>query len=97
MAAPPPRRRAPPPTFRPRTTLGLAYLCAFFFLYCLLIAVPALVEVARSVPPGPEQQEAAARAAQEVVQPRLWIALAASLATTGLGIYSGRLPGLRRR
>jgi TctA family transporter len=96
MAAEPPlpsRRRAPP--FQPRFTIGLIYLVLFFALYCLLLAAPALIEVANTVPPGPEQQEAAERAAKEAVQSRLWMAGLAALVTTALGIRTGVLPGTR--
>jgi TctA family transporter len=96
MSAQPPYpsrpRRA---TFQPRFTLGLLYLVAFFVVYCLLLAAPALIEVANSVPPGPEQEEAAARAAKEAVQSRLWMAGVAALVTTAIGIRAGVLPGTR--
>ncbi len=45
------------PPFQPRFTLGLFYLFVFFFLYCILLVSPQLYEAARSVPPGPEQEE----------------------------------------
>jgi len=69
---------------------------AFFVLYCLLLAAPALVEVANDVPPGPGQQEAAARAAQEALRSRLWMAGLAALVTTAFGIRAGVLPGATR-
>ncbi|MDH3211761.1 MAG: hypothetical protein OEM05_04670 [Myxococcales bacterium] len=93
---PPYPGRRPRTTFQPRFTLGLLYLVAFFVLYCLLIAAPALIEVANDVPPGPEQQEAAARAAKEAVQSRLWMAGLAALVTTALGIRARVLPGATR-
>jgi TctA family transporter len=98
MAAQPPYPSRPPrTTFQPRFTLGLLYLIAFFLLYCLLLAAPALIEIANSVPPGPEQQEAAARAAKEAVQSRLWMAGLAALVTTAIGIRAGVLPGTGAR
>ena len=93
MSAQPPYSSRPRATFQPRFTIGLSYGVAFFLLYCLLLAAPVLIEVANSVPPGPEQQEAAARAAKEAVQSRLWIAGVAALATTAMGIRAGVLPG----
>ena len=73
MASPPSKPRPPyyrkaGPTFQPRFTLGLVYLFGFFFLYCLLLIAPSLLEVAQTVPPGPEQQEAAQKVAHEVVR-----------------------------
>jgi TctA family transporter len=94
MSAQPPYPSRPPrATFQPRFTLGLLYLVAFFVVYCLLLAAPALIDVANSMPPGPDQQEAAARAAQEALQSRLWIAGVAALVTTAIGIRAGVLPG----
>lgn len=88
----PPRRR-PPPLPRPRFTLGILYLLAFFFVYCFALAGPALWEVLQTTPPGPEQEAIAARAAQEAVQSRLWIAFVAAVVTTGIGMAKGVLPG----
>jgi len=81
--------------FEPRSTLGLLYFFACFFLYCLLLAAPALFEVARSMPPGPEQQEAARRAAQEALRGRLPVALLAALLTVGALAWARALPGMR--
>lgn len=82
---------------RPRFTLGVIYLMGFFFAYCFALAAPALWQVLRTVPPGPEQQEIAAQAAQQAVQSRLWIALLAAAATTGIGLAKGLLPGTAPR
>ena len=82
--------------FRPRFTLTILYLAGFFLLYCVALAAPVLLEVARSVPPGPEQQAASFDAARAAMGPRLPIALAAAVATTALGIVARVLPGLRR-
>jgi ABC-type phosphate transport system permease subunit len=96
MSAHPPYPRRPPrATFQPRFTIGLLYVVAFFLLYSLLLAAPALFEVANALPPGPEQQEAASRAAKEAVQSRLWMAGVAALVTTAIGIRAGVLPGTR--
>ena len=89
-----PRRRPP---FQPRFTLGLFYLFVFFFLYCLLLVLPQLYEAARSVTPGPEQEEMAKQLVREAIRPRLWIALVASVATTAIGAKTGVLPGMRPR
>jgi hypothetical protein len=75
----------------------MIYILVFFFVYCFLLIAPALIEVLRTVPPGPEQELAARQVAQQVVQPRLWIALALAVATGGLGIAKGVLPGTRQR
>lgn len=94
-ALPLPRR--PRATLYPRFTLSLLYLFGFFLLYCLILVAPALFEVAATVPPGPEQQRVAEQVAKEAVQPKLWLAMVAAVATTGLGIYARALPGLRGR
>lgn len=81
---------------RPRFTLTMLYLFGFFFLFCLVLVGPALWEVLVSMPPGPEQQEAAMRAAHEAASGRLGIAFALATAATGIGIYTRTLPGARR-
>ena len=91
MTSPPHRR--PPPLPRPRFTLGILYLLAFFFVYCFALAGPALWEVLQNVPPGPMQEQIAAQAAKEAVQSRLWIAFVAAVVTTGVGMAKGLLPG----
>ena len=96
-----PARPRAAPVFQPRFTIGLLYLCLFFFLYALLIVAPPLWEMWESLPPGAEQdEEVLARAgelARRTLQSRLWIALAAALLSTGLGSYAGLLPGTGRR
>ena len=86
-----------PASFQPRFTLSLLYLFVFFFLYCLLLVLPQLYEAARSVTPGPAQEEMAKQLVREAIRPRLWIALVASVATTALGAKTGVLPGMRPR
>jgi hypothetical protein len=88
----PPRAR-----FEPRFSLSLMYVFACFFLYALLLAAPALLEVWRSVPAGPEQQAAAERAAREAVSGRLVFAFLAALVTVAGLAYWNALPGMRRR
>ena len=83
------------PTFQPRFSLGLVYLFGFFFLFCMLLIAPSLIEVLQTVPTGPEQEEAAAKVAKEVIQPRLWIAFGLSSLTTVLGAHFRVLPGFR--
>ncbi len=90
---PPPRPRRSPPPFRPRFTLGILYLAVFFVLFSFLQVLPELIDLLGSVPPGPEQEEAAARVMQEGMNPL--ISLALSLAATSLGSYYKVLPGMR--
>ena len=90
----PPRRR-PPQVFRPRFTVGLLYVFALFFLFCLMIVAPALYEVWQTVPPGPEQEAAAERMARAAVAPRLHVAFIAAVIVTAVGAHTGALPGLR--
>jgi len=93
-----PRPRRPAPAFRPHFTLALLYLFSIFFVFCLLFVAPPLIETFRSLPPGAAQEdlELAARVAQETIQPRIWIALAAAVVTTGVAAWAGVLPGMRR-
>jgi ABC-type sulfate transport system permease component len=83
--------------FEPRFTLSLVYLFGFFFLFCLLFAAPALFEVWREVPPGPEQQAAAERAARAALGGRVLPAFVAALLTVAGLTYANALPGMRRR
>ncbi len=84
-------------TFRPRVTVGLFYFLVFFFGICWLLALPALLEAARTVPPGPEQQEAARAATAALLRGKLPIAVGLALVLTALGIYAGWLPGTRAK
>jgi len=93
----PPYYRKVGTAFQPRFTLSILYLFGFFFLYCLLLVAPSLLKVAQTIPPGPEQQEAAQQIAREVVRPRLWIAAVLSAITTILGAHYRLLPGIRPR
>ena len=91
--------RAPP--FRPRFTLVLFYVAAFFLLYAMLFALPDLVAGARALGPGPEEltpdELARAReiARQAMGGGKVLIALVAALATVGFGIWRNVLPGVR--
>ena len=100
MSAPPtdpsPRRRVST-TFTPRFTLSLFYLFGFFFLFALLLVVPALVEAFQQLPAEstPQDLEIASEVARETLRPRLGIAVAGSLLATALGAYTNSLPGMR--
>lgn len=83
--------------FEPRFTLALLYFFGFFFVFCFALVAPELWRVLDSMPPGPEQEAAAQEAARTALQPRLGIALALALVTTGVGIWARVLPGYRRR
>jgi hypothetical protein len=91
--------RAPP--FRPRFTLVLFYVAGFFLLFAMLFALPDLLAGARALGPGPEELTPEEMAqAQEIARQALGggkvlIALVASLATVGLGIWRNVLPGVR--
>jgi hypothetical protein len=93
----PPYYRKPRTTFQPRFTLSIFYLFGLFFVYCLLLVSPSLIDVIRNVPTGPEQQAIAKEIVRESVRPRLWIAMLLSAVTTTLGAHYRVLPGLRER
>jgi hypothetical protein len=92
-------RRAAP--FRPRFTLVLLYVLAFFLLYAMLFALPDLVAGARELGPGPEElspeeMERARRISRDALAGgKVLIAIVAALATVGLGIWRRALPGVR--
>jgi hypothetical protein len=90
-----PLRRRPPVVPRPFFTLAIVYVFAFFFVYAFALVVPALLEVLRTMPPGPEQQAAAEQAAREAATGRIGLALMLALATVVLGVWSRKLPGFR--
>lgn len=90
----PPRRRRPP-GFRPSFTLSLLYVAGFFFVYAFLMVLPQLLDLLSSMPPGPEQEQAARRIAHEGAHPLAAFLL--SLATTALATHFQVLPGMRPR
>ena len=90
----PRRPRAP---FRPVFSLMLVYFFGFFFLFCALLVAPALVSLLGSTGPGPELEAQAQRVAHDAIRGRLPLAFLAALVTTGLGIYTRVLPGLREQ
>jgi hypothetical protein len=80
---------------RPRFTLLILYLFAFFFAFCLILVAPALWQVLHSMPPGPEQEAAAREAARRAADGKLLLAFFLATAATGIGGYRGWLPGAR--
>jgi hypothetical protein len=97
-----PYRPARPPTFSPRFTLSLFYVAALVIVFGLLFALPDLLAGARALPPGPDEltPEELARArdiARNALQGRVFYALAAALATFGLLVWRGWLPGVGAR
>jgi hypothetical protein len=94
----PERHSIRPAAFRPRVTLGLFYLAAFFLLYALLLVAPELASLARPAAPADEAavEQAAFDAARRAFSPaRMLLALAAALLTVRVAGRAGRLPGLR--
>lgn len=88
-----PARRPRPPPFRPRFSIGIAYLAVFFVLFSFLQVLPGLIELLSTMQPGPAQQIAAERVMREGSSPLLSVVL--SLAATALGSYYEVLPGMR--
>ena len=84
-----------PPAFRPHFTLGLVYLVVFFIIFALLLILPSLLDVLAQVPPGPQQEQAAYEIAREGARPRVYTAIALSVATVVLGTYYRILPGMK--
>ena len=78
---------------RPFFTLALLYIFGFFFVYAFALVAPALYEVMQTVPPGPEQEQAAAEAAYTAASGRMGIAFLLSLVTVVLGVWAKKLPG----
>ena len=97
MSEPEPYYRPVRSAFRPRFTLSLLYLFGFFFLFALLLVIPELIGAYRNLPPGTgdEQLDIAREIAKETILPRLWLAIAASVFATTLGVHYDVLPGLR--
>lgn len=104
MAAPPSRppgsrRRSTP--FRPRFTIMILYVGAFYFLFALLLVLPALLDALAQLPPGgetptPEELELARDVSRGALSGgKVYVALFAALAATALGAWRGLLPGLR--
>jgi len=92
--APNPKRDGQRPSykFRPRFTIGILYLAAFFFFFAFLQILPDLITLLE-LPPGPEQESAARELARRKSNPLLSIIL--SVVATGVGAYYEILPGLK--
>ncbi len=84
-----------PPSFRPQFTLSLIYLAGFFIFFALVLILPSLLEVLGEVPAGPLQEQAAYEVARRVARPRLFSAVALSIATVLIGSHYKVLPGMR--
>ena len=59
------------------------------------LVMPEMIQALKTIPPGPEQQEAVTNMLQANMRPRLGIALVAAIATVLGGAVKGWLPGLR--
>ena len=100
---PPPRRPRPAPaSFRPQFTLLLLYFFGLFLAFALLLALPALLDALRSLPPGdgpltPEERSLAADAARSALRGRIPIAVVAAVVVLGLGVWTRALPGFRQQ
>jgi len=89
---PAPRRRAAP--FRPRFTIGIAYLAGFTILFMLLMLMPDLLGVLAAGGDELEMQRRAEEVARANARPQ--VALGLALLATALGGYFEVLPGLRQ-
>jgi hypothetical protein len=98
----PPRtshRSTPAPVFRPAFTLLMLYFFAFFVFFAVLLALPALLEGMRTIPPATTleaERAAGAEIAKRAVQGKLLYALLAAIVATGIGSYGRILPGVKR-
>lgn len=87
--------------FRPEFTLLLLYFFGLFLVFSLLLALPALLEALRTLPPGdgpltPEERAIAAEAARDALRGRVPYAVIAAVVVLGLAVWTRSLPGLRR-
>jgi hypothetical protein len=100
---PPPRRPRPTSaTFRPEFTLLVVYFFGVFLAFSLLLALPALLEALRTLPPGEgpltdAERAVAAEAAREALRGRVSYAVIATVVVLGIGVWMRALPGLRGR
>ena len=98
---PPVRRPRPPaPSFRPEFTLLLLYFFGLFLLFALGLALPALLDALRALPPGEgpltdAERQVAADVAREALRGRVPYAAIAALLVLALGVWTRSLPGLR--
>jgi hypothetical protein len=84
------------PSFRPVAILSLIYFAVFFMTFALLLVMPELNHVFKTIPEGPGQHAAAQEAVHAVVGPRFPVAFVLALAATAAGAYFKQLPGLRK-
>ncbi|MCC6642521.1 MAG: hypothetical protein IT386_15280 [Deltaproteobacteria bacterium] len=89
-----PVKRKAAPAFRPTISLGFAYLAAFFLLFALALALPALWPLLGSTAPGPELQELARETARATLRPRIGLAFALAVLATLAGTWLRVLPGM---
>ena len=100
---PPPRRpRSAAVAFRPSFTLVALYFFGFFVFFCLLLAMPALLEGLRALPAGDgpisdEERALAAEITKGALRGKLPYALLATVVALAAGIWTRALPGLPRR
>jgi hypothetical protein len=84
--------------FRPRFTLTLLYVAGFFLLYALIFVAPDLAPLlgaeGQALPPE-ELQARAQQLSQQAMRGKVPLAIVASLATVGLGVWRRLLPGMR--
>ena len=78
----------------------MLYVAAFYCLFALAVALPALLEALKTLPPGTEpptreELEVARDAVRAVVDGKLRWVFVAAVGATALGAWFGRLPGLR--
>ena len=91
-----PRRSPRRGGFQPRFTLMLLYFFAFLIVFCFALVSPALFEICEiDAHPVRSSRSSRSRRCAGRLRGRLWIAVAAATATTGLGIWARVLPGLR--
>lgn len=94
--APGSRPPTPQAVFKPRFSLSLLYLFAFFILYLALLVLP---EWATRVPIGdPDDVEAVAAArevARDIARTRVLPALVLAVGTLTLGAWKKVLPGMK--
>jgi len=79
----------------------LLWLVFFYFLFALLLGLPALLEGVRSLPPGgesasPEDLHRAAVIMRGVLAGKLQICMGAAVVVVGLLSWRGALPGVGR-
>lgn len=83
-------------------TVLLFWVAGFFLLFGLLVALPALIEGLRTLPPGkgplpPEELARAKEIARNAVGGwRLVFCFGAAVAAAALGAWYGVLPGYRK-